>query len=250
MSQHVPAPLRRIPPGHGRGEAGMIRPARGHGAGRRARRKAAPDHRHSAETAGAHRRPRLARPCHRPAGSGPASSGSSSMSIIWAISSPSIWRSAARPRSSSRARRRRWRPAAASSTPWRCSATSRSSWSMATASGLDGIRPALIRLADAWARRRPTPCCCCSGPRPAVGYGEGLGDYIARQLDRPRRRQAREVAPYLFAGVQLLAPSLFQGHAGRRVLAEPDLRQGRGDRAGSARWCMTANGTMSARPTG
>jgi N-acetyl-alpha-D-muramate 1-phosphate uridylyltransferase len=75
---------------------------------------------------------------------------------------------------------------------------------------LDGIRPALIRLADAWDPATTDAMLLLQRTATAVGYGEGLGDYMLDQLGRPRRRHAREVAPYLFAGVQLLAPSLFQ----------------------------------------
>jgi MurNAc alpha-1-phosphate uridylyltransferase len=44
----------------------------------------------------------------------------------------------------------------------------------------------------------------------AVGY-EGDGDYFLDPLGRPRRRGEREVAPYLFAGIQLLHRRLFDG---------------------------------------
>ena len=42
----------------------------------------------------------------------------------------------------------------------------------------------------------------------AVGY-EGLGDFVMDQLGRLRRRREGEVAPFLFAGLQILSPSLF-----------------------------------------
>jgi len=48
----------------------------------------------------------------------------------------------------------------------------------------------------------------------AVGY-EGSGDYFLDPLGNPRRRREREVAPYLFAGVQLLHRRLFDGAPGR-----------------------------------
>ncbi len=44
----------------------------------------------------------------------------------------------------------------------------------------------------------------------AVGY-EGSGDYFLDPTGSPRRRGEAEVAPYLFAGIQLLHRRLFDG---------------------------------------
>jgi len=44
----------------------------------------------------------------------------------------------------------------------------------------------------------------------ALGY-EGPGDFIADPLGKLRRRREREVAPHLFAGVQILTKRLFAG---------------------------------------
>ena len=46
----------------------------------------------------------------------------------------------------------------------------------------------------------------------AVGY-DGDGDYFLDPLGQPRRRREREIAPYLFTGVQLLHRRLFDGIA-------------------------------------
>jgi len=48
----------------------------------------------------------------------------------------------------------------------------------------------------------------------AVGY-DGSGDYFLDPLGTPRRRGEREVAPYIFTGVQLLHRRLFDGVAER-----------------------------------
>ena len=82
----------------------------------------------------------------------------------------------------------------------------------------------------------------------AVGY-EGSGDYFLDPLGTPRRRGEREIAPYLFAGIQLLHRRAFDGIAGPRfslnlVYAAPRPP------AGCTRSCMTANGTTSAPRTG
>ncbi|MGE0724241.1 MAG: nucleotidyltransferase family protein [Alphaproteobacteria bacterium] len=46
----------------------------------------------------------------------------------------------------------------------------------------------------------------------AVGY-EGSGDYFLDALGTPRRRREREIAPYLFAGVQLMHRRAFDAVA-------------------------------------
>lgn len=46
----------------------------------------------------------------------------------------------------------------------------------------------------------------------AVGY-EGSGDYFLDPLGIPRRRREREIAPFLFSGLQLLDRRLFDGIA-------------------------------------
>ena len=76
---------------------------------------------------------------------------------------------------------------------------------------LDSKVSALVRLADAWDPATTDAMLLLQRTATAVGYGEGPGDYTLDQVGRPRRRHEREVAPYLFAGVQLLSPSLFEG---------------------------------------
>ena len=44
----------------------------------------------------------------------------------------------------------------------------------------------------------------------AVGY-DGSGDYLLDPAGRPRRRREREIAPFLFSGIQLLHRRLFDG---------------------------------------
>jgi MurNAc alpha-1-phosphate uridylyltransferase len=44
----------------------------------------------------------------------------------------------------------------------------------------------------------------------AVGY-DGDGDYLLDPAGKPRRRREREIAPFLFAGIQLLHRRIFDG---------------------------------------
>jgi len=48
----------------------------------------------------------------------------------------------------------------------------------------------------------------------AIGY-EGSGDYLIDRSGRPRRREEREIAPFLFAGLQLLQRRAFVGISDR-----------------------------------
>lgn len=75
---------------------------------------------------------------------------------------------------------------------------------------LDGRTHALLRLARAFDPRRMDAILLLQKTVSAVGY-EGNGDYFLDPLGRPRRRREREIAPYLFAGIQLLHRRLFDG---------------------------------------
>jgi MurNAc alpha-1-phosphate uridylyltransferase len=75
---------------------------------------------------------------------------------------------------------------------------------------LDGPHPALTRLAEAWAEPEIDVLLLCH--RTCQVEGEiGAGDFFLDPWGRPRRRGAREIAPYVFAGVQLASPRLFAG---------------------------------------
>jgi N-acetyl-alpha-D-muramate 1-phosphate uridylyltransferase len=75
---------------------------------------------------------------------------------------------------------------------------------------LDGKDHALLRLADAFDPEQTDAVLLLQRTATAVGY-EGSGDYFLNPLGKPRRRREREVAPYLFAGLQLLHRRLFEG---------------------------------------
>jgi MurNAc alpha-1-phosphate uridylyltransferase len=72
----------------------------------------------------------------------------------------------------------------------------------------DGKVSALRRLAEAWDGAVMDALLLLQPTASAIGY-EGPGDFVMDQLGRLRRRKEAEVAPFLFAGVQILAPALF-----------------------------------------
>jgi N-acetyl-alpha-D-muramate 1-phosphate uridylyltransferase len=76
---------------------------------------------------------------------------------------------------------------------------------------LDGRDHALARLAAAFDPARLDAVLLLQRTAAgAVGY-EGNGDYFLGQTGVPRRRREREIAPYLFSGIQLLHRRLFDG---------------------------------------
>jgi MurNAc alpha-1-phosphate uridylyltransferase len=80
---------------------------------------------------------------------------------------------------------------------------------------LDGRDHALARLAAAFDPDRTDAVLLFHRTSTAIGY-EGRGDYFLDPLGTPRRRGEGEVAPYLFAGVQLLHRRAFDGIAETR----------------------------------
>ncbi len=75
---------------------------------------------------------------------------------------------------------------------------------------VDGPTPALRRLARRWDAGTMDALLLMQRSASAFGY-EGMGDFFLDPVGRPRRRREREVAPLLFAGVQVLHPRLFEG---------------------------------------
>jgi N-acetyl-alpha-D-muramate 1-phosphate uridylyltransferase len=80
---------------------------------------------------------------------------------------------------------------------------------------LDGKEYALARLAAAFDPDRMDAALLFQRTTTAMGY-EGDGDYFLDPLGFPRRRGEREIAPFVFTGVQLLHRRLFDGVAERR----------------------------------
>ena len=75
---------------------------------------------------------------------------------------------------------------------------------------LDGATPALRRLARAWDDAQMDALLLMQSTATARGY-EGRGDYFLDAVGRLKRRRGSEVAPYVYAAVQILHPRLFQG---------------------------------------
>ncbi|HEX9789534.1 MAG TPA: nucleotidyltransferase family protein [Kiloniellales bacterium] len=75
---------------------------------------------------------------------------------------------------------------------------------------LDGVVPALDRLAAAWRDETMDALLLLQPTATAFGY-DGRGDFRLDPLGQARRRGEREVVPFVFAGVQILHPRLFAG---------------------------------------
>ena len=75
---------------------------------------------------------------------------------------------------------------------------------------LDSSDHALLRLAGAFDPDHIDAILLLQRTVTAVGY-EGRGDYFLDASGKPHRRGEREIAPYLFAGIQLLHRRLFDG---------------------------------------
>jgi N-acetyl-alpha-D-muramate 1-phosphate uridylyltransferase len=74
---------------------------------------------------------------------------------------------------------------------------------------LDSTKPALQRLAELWDPARLDALLLMQRTTSAIGY-EGRGDFIVDPNGRVRRRAEHEVAPHLFAGVEILSRRFFE----------------------------------------
>jgi MurNAc alpha-1-phosphate uridylyltransferase len=78
---------------------------------------------------------------------------------------------------------------------------------------LDGPSPALRRLRDIW-DSGSMDALLLMQRMTAVSSAAGRGDYFLDPLGRASRRTGHAVSPYLFAGIQILHPRLFDGAPG------------------------------------
>ena len=73
---------------------------------------------------------------------------------------------------------------------------------------LEGARPNLARLAEAWDAARMDALLLLAPTATSVGY-DGVGDFVMSPEGRLSRRAEREIAPFVYAGVAILHPRLF-----------------------------------------
>ena len=73
---------------------------------------------------------------------------------------------------------------------------------------LEGARPNLMRLVEAWDGARMDALLLVAPTATSVGY-DGPGDFLMAPDGQLRRRGEREVAPFVYAGVAILHPRLF-----------------------------------------
>jgi MurNAc alpha-1-phosphate uridylyltransferase len=75
---------------------------------------------------------------------------------------------------------------------------------------LDGVNPNLNQLAQTFDPARMDALLLLAATANSIGYS-GRGDYSMTPDGALRRRSEREVAPFVFAGVAILSPALFEG---------------------------------------
>ena len=73
----------------------------------------------------------------------------------------------------------------------------------------DGSKPALSRLAQAWDRQAMDALLLLVPIIRSAGY-TGEGDFYMDVHGRLKRRSEREIAPYVFGGVQIVHPRIFR----------------------------------------
>jgi len=74
---------------------------------------------------------------------------------------------------------------------------------------IDGVKPNLERLAAAFEPDTMDALLLLAPTATSVGYG-GRGDFVMGPDGKLRRRPEREVAPFVYAGIAILAPALFR----------------------------------------
>jgi N-acetyl-alpha-D-muramate 1-phosphate uridylyltransferase len=73
---------------------------------------------------------------------------------------------------------------------------------------IDGVRPNLARLAEAFDPARMDILLLMAPTASSIGYS-GSGDYAMTSDGALRKRKENQVVPFVYAGVAILSPSLF-----------------------------------------
>jgi N-acetyl-alpha-D-muramate 1-phosphate uridylyltransferase len=73
---------------------------------------------------------------------------------------------------------------------------------------IDGVRPNLARLAEAFDSARMDILLLMAPTTSSIGYS-GLGDYAMLPDGALRRRREHQVVPFVYAGAAILSPALF-----------------------------------------
>ena len=73
---------------------------------------------------------------------------------------------------------------------------------------IDGVRPNLARLAEAFDPARMDILLLMAPTTSSIGYG-GRGDYAMLADGALRKRREHQVVPFVYAGVAIMSPSLF-----------------------------------------
>ncbi len=84
---------------------------------------------------------------------------------------------------------------------------------------LDGTKPALSRLAAVWGE--DVDAVLLVHRTCQIEADTGFGDFFLDPMGAVRRRGEQQVAPYLYAGVQLMSPALLAGAAAGRFSMNP-----------------------------
>jgi MurNAc alpha-1-phosphate uridylyltransferase len=74
---------------------------------------------------------------------------------------------------------------------------------------IDGVRPNLARLADAFDPARMDILLLMAPTANSIGY-TGKGDYEMRPDGTLRRRKENQVVPFVYAGVAIMSPAIFK----------------------------------------
>ena len=88
---------------------------------------------------------------------------------------------------------------------------------------IDGVRPNLARLAEAFDPARMDILLLMAPTTSSIGYG-GRGDYAMLPDGALRKRREHQVVPFVYAGAAIMSPSLFAEAPAGRIFADQDVR--------------------------